>query len=217
MTVTQALLGFAAVAAVLTVIPGIDTTLVLRSALTRGTRHAWSTALGIGVGSLFWGAAAAIGATALLAASRTAYLVVAAAGTVYLLYLGVSLIVQSFRGGSHVVDTAQPSSAVSPWRSFATGVGTNVLNPKIGVFYIATIPQFIPAGMLPLEAGLLLAGVHMLLGLAWFALIIGAARGARRWLSNARAIRVVDRVAGSFLVLFGLKLAFDTRTKFLAP
>lgn len=216
MNVVQALLGFAAVAAVLTVIPGIDTTLVLRAALTRGPRHAISTALGVGAGSLAWGAAAALGATALLAASRTAYLVVAAAGTAYLLNLGVNLIVQSFRGGSHELALAETSQAVSPWRSFAAGVSTNLLNPKVGVFYIATIPQFIPAGMPPLEGGLLLAGVHNLIGMVWFALIIGAATVARRWLSNARALRIVDRAAGSFLVIFGIKLAFDTRAKFLA-
>ncbi|WP_053351309.1 LysE family translocator [Leucobacter musarum] len=216
MTLTQALIGFAAVAVVLTVIPGIDTTLVLRASLTRGVRHAVSTALGIGLGALIWGAAAALGATALLAASRTAYLVVAAAGTAYLLYLGVNLIVQSLRSGSHTAFTADAPTAVSPWRSFAAGITTNLLNPKVGVFYIATIPQFIPAGMPALEGGLLLAGVHVAISLAWFALIIGAASVARRWLANARAIRIVDRVAGSFLVLFGIKLAFDTRSKFLA-
>lgn len=216
MTLAQALIGFAAVAAVLTVIPGIDTTLVLRASLTRGVRHAVSTALGIGLGALIWGAAAALGATALLAASRTAYLIVAAAGTAYLLYLGISLIVHSFRGGSLAGVTAEAPTAVSPWRSFAAGVTTNLLNPKVGIFYIATIPQFIPTGVAPLEGGLLLAGVHVGISLAWFALIIGAASVAKRWLANARAVRIVDRVAGSFLVLFGIKLAIDTRSKLLA-
>ena len=72
-TINSALLGFAAVAAVLTVIPGLDTTLVLRSALTQSRRRATVTALGVSVGALVWGAAAAVGAAALLAASELAY------------------------------------------------------------------------------------------------------------------------------------------------
>lgn len=206
MTFTQALLGFAAVAAVLTVIPGLDTTLVLRSALVRGNGYAVATALGIGTGALIWGAAAAVGAAALLAASEVAYRVVTLGGAVYLVYLGVMLIVKSFR--THGLEAEGPAGeAISKWRGFLTGVWTNLLNPKIGAFYLATIPQFVPAGVSPLGMGLLLAGVHDLLAVAWFALIIAGASYARRWLANARALRVVDRVAGVTLVGFGVKLA----------
>ncbi len=206
MTFTQALLGFAAVAAVLTVIPGLDTTLVLRSALVRGNGYAVATALGIGTGALIWGAAAAVGAAALLAASEVAYRVVTLGGAVYLVYLGVMLIVKSVR--THGLEVEGPAGeAISKWRGFLTGVWTNLLNPKIGAFYLATIPQFVPAGVSPLGMGLLLAGVHDLLAVAWFALIIAGASYARRWLANARALRVVDRVAGVTLVGFGVKLA----------
>lgn len=206
MTFTQALLGFAAVAAVLTVIPGLDTTLVLRSALVRGNGYAVATALGIGTGALIWGAAAAVGAAALLAASEVAYRMVTLGGAVYLVYLGVMLIVKSFR--THGLEVEGPAGeAISKWRGFLTGVLTNLLNPKIGAFYLATIPQFVPAGVSPLGMGLLLAGVHDLLAVAWFALIIAGASYARRWLANARALRVVDRVAGVTLVGFGVKLA----------
>lgn len=210
MTVTQALLGFAAVAAVLTLVPGLDTTLVLRSALVSGRRVAVSTALGVAAGLLAWGAAAAVGAAALLAASRTAYLVVTLAGAAYMAYLGVMLIVRSFRGAGHGAETpaAQP---VSARRAFATGAWTNVLNPKIGVFYIATIPQFIPPGAPALGMGVLLAVVHVLLTLVWFALIILGAAAARRWLANARALRIVDRVAGTIMIGFGAKLVFAQR------
>ena len=92
-------------------------------------------------------------------------------------------------------------------QAFRQGLVTNLLNPKIGAFYLATIPQFVPAGVSPLGMGLLLAGVHDLLAVAWFALIIAGASYARRWLANARALRVVDRVAGVTLVGFGVKLA----------
>ena len=155
---------------------------------------------------LIWGAAAAVGAAALLAASEVAYRVVTLGGAVYLVYLGVMLIVKSFR--THGLEVEGPAGeAISKWRGFLTGVWTNLLNPKIGAFYLATIPQFVPAGVSPLGMGLLLAGVHDLLAVAWFALIIAGASYARRWLANARALRVVDRVAGVTLVGFGVKLA----------
>ncbi|MBK8448043.1 MAG: LysE family translocator [Micropruina sp.] len=207
MTFTQALLGFAAVAAVLTVIPGLDTTLVLRSALVRGGGYAFATALGIGTGALIWGAAAAVGAAALLAASEVAYRLVTLGGAVYLVYLGVMLIVKSFRAHALSVDGDTTDAPASRWHGFLTGVWTNLLNPKIGAFYLATIPQFIPAGASPLGMGLLLAGVHDLLAVVWFALIIAGASYARRWLANARALRVIDRIAGVTLVGFGAKLA----------
>ena len=223
---TQALLGFAAVAAVLTVIPGLDTTLVLRSALVRGRRQAAATAFGIASGALVWGAAAALGAAALLAASRVAYQIVAIGGAAYMAVLGVRMIVQSFRGapaadpvatdpvaaGTLAAGTVAASGGThSVRRAYLTGAWTNLLNPKIGVFYIATIPQFIPAGASTLGMGLLLAGVHAAMSLVWLAVIVLGATYARRWLARARSLRIIDRVAGTVLVGFGAKLALEQR------
>ncbi|MGW9020739.1 LysE family translocator [Leucobacter chromiiresistens] len=151
MNTTQALLGFAAVAAVLTVIPGLDTTLVLRSALVSGRRQAAATAFGIASGALVWGAAAALGAAALLAASRVAYQIVAIGGAAYMAVLGIRMIVQSFRGAHAADPVAAGTVAAGPVaasggthsvrRAYLTGAWTNLLNPKIGVFYIATTPS----------------------------------------------------------------------------
>lgn len=209
-TITTALLGFAAVAAVLTVIPGLDTTLVLRSALTQSRRHAFVTALGINTGALIWGAAAAIGAAALLAASEVAYRVVTIGGASYMACLGVSLVVKSFQRGQLDTVAASVSERAAPlWRAFLTGMWTNLLNPKIGVFYVATIPQFIPDGVSHLGMGLLLAAVHDVLGLTWLTGIIIAAHAARRWLVHERARRIIDRVAGVVLIGFGARLALE--------
>ena len=206
-TITSALLGFAAVAAVLTVIPGLDTTLVLRSALTQSRRHAVVTALGVSTGALAWGAAAAVGAAALLAASEVAYRAVTIVGAAYMAYLGVMLIVRSFRHDPVVLDG--PAVALPLWRSFCSGAWTNLLNPKVGAFYVATIPQFIPDGASHLGMGLLLAGVHDVIGLVWFAGVIWGAQAARRWLANARALKVIDRIAGVVLVGFGARLVLE--------
>ncbi len=212
MTITQAVLGFAAVAALLTIIPGIDTTLVLRTTLVRGRAHGLAAMFGIVTGCLVWGVAAAVGAAALLAASELAFKLLTIAGALYMIYLGASMFIKSFR--KHETDATEITvgPSIAPlWRSFAIGFGTNLLNPKIGVFYIATIPLFIPAGVSPLLMGLLLAGVHALLGIVWLGAIIFGASAARRWIANDRALRIIDRIAGTVLVAFGAKLAWDAR------
>jgi threonine/homoserine/homoserine lactone efflux protein len=210
MTFWQAIGGFAVVATLLTIIPGLDTTLVLRSGLTKGKRVAVATAAGIESGALVWGVAAAVGASALLAASELAYRILTIAGALYMVYLGVSLIWKSFRRSAQApvdvptIDTRGRHPYVRAW---ATGAMTNLLNPKVGVFYIATIPQFIPHGSSPIVMGLVLAIVHNLISVVWFAGIIVASSVASRWLRNARAIRIIDRITGTVLIGFGTKLA----------
>jgi threonine/homoserine/homoserine lactone efflux protein len=211
MTIGDAVLGFAIVAALLTIIPGLDTALVLRSSLTRSRGYAFATALGIQTGIMAWGIAAAVGATALLAVSEFAYSLVTIAGALYLIGLGLWLGVKSFR---------HPDAATAPelpparggWASgWAMGVLTNLLNPKVGVFYIATIPQFVPAGVSPLPMGALLAAVHCVLGMVWFtAIILGGSAIAPR-LRSTRFIRWIDRITGAVLIAFGVKLLVEAR------
>ncbi len=210
---SQALLSFTTVALLLTLIPGLDTTLVLRTTLASGRRHGFAAMVGINLGALTWGAAAAVGAAALLAASELAYRLVTVAGALYMAYLGFTLIRKSFSSHSITVEDQADSAQAqkSAWRSFVLGYWTNLLNPKIGVFYVATIPQFVPAGIAPLEMGLLLAGVHALLGTIWLGTIVEGAVAARRWIANPRALRVIDRVVGIVLIGFGAKLAWDAR------
>ncbi len=210
MTITHAVVGFAALAAVLTIIPGLDTALVLRTALIRGRQHGFAAIFGICFGALTWGIAAALGAAALLAASEIAYRAVTVAGALYMTCLGVSMIVKSFRTPSTETNVDVSSAQVPWWRSFLTGYWTNLLNPKIGVFYIATIPQFIPPGVSHLGMGVLLAGVHAVLGVIWLSTVALGASAARRWIANARSLRIIDRIAGTILVGFGIKLAADS-------
>ena len=212
MTVYQAVLSFAVVAGLLTLVPGIDTALVLRSSISRSRGFAFATALGIGTGAVVWGIAAAVGVSALLAASEVAYRLLTLTGAAYMMWLGLSLIWKSWRKGE---GTAAPAGAASLpggsqlLKGWLTGAGTNLLNPKVGVFYIATIPQFIPSGASPLLMGMLLAGVHCVLSMLWFALLIFATGFASKWLKSARSIRVIDRITGTVLVGFGLKLALE--------
>jgi len=209
MTVASALWSFALLAGVLTIIPGPDSALILRSALVQSRKHAYATALGIASGTFAWGAAAAVGAAALLAASEFAFTVLKIVGAVYLAYLGITMIVKSFR--RHKAEAAAAAPVGTLRAAFARGAVTNLLNPKVGVFYIALIPQFIPEGVAPVGMGLLLALVHVLESVVWFTGLILAAHFARKWLSSPRVSAWIDRVTGGILVAFGAVLAVEAR------
>lgn len=223
MTVLEAMFLFALVAIPLTIMPGLDSALVLRTAVVSGRRHAYATALGINAGVLAWGVAATVGATAVLAASEAAYRALTLAGAAYLLWLGGQMLWSSFRPGRYdaLPDAVLPRSAPadgsataprSAWRSFALGATTNLLNPKVGVFYLATIPQFLPDDVPHLLMGLLLAVEHDVLGFVWLALLINAAGLAKRWLSGRAIARVTDRVTGAVLLAFGGRIGWNALT-----
>lgn len=213
MSIEQALLSFGVVAALLTIIPGLDTVMVLRSAISQGRLHGYATALGINAGAMAWGIAAAVGASALLAASETAFTALKLAGAAYMIWLGATMLWRSFRRAAPAAMSvgtpgAQRGGLAVSW---AKGAGTNLLNPKVGVFYIAMIPQFIPEGASPLAMGVALAGVHNLLGLAWFSLIINGTHLVRGKLQTPRFVRATDRFTGVALVGFGASLALKGR------
>jgi threonine/homoserine/homoserine lactone efflux protein len=206
----SAVLTFALVAGVLTVTPGLDTALVLRAALTQSRREAVATGAGI-VGGLFvWGAAAAVGVSALLTASEVAFDVLRYAGAAYLVGYGARMIVAASR--RRPVGQAPPGHAPgSARRSAWTGLVTNLLNPKVGVFYVALLPQFVPAGSDPLAVGLLLAGVHGALSMVWFLLLVLLAGALNGWLRRPGTVRAIDGVTGVTLVGVGARLALGGR------
>ncbi|CAH0201227.1 Leucine efflux protein [Arthrobacter sp. Bi83] len=214
LTPMTAVLSFALVAGLLTLLPGLDTALVLRSSISKSRSFAFATALGINTGAMIWGIAAAVGVSALLAASELAYRMLTLAGAAYMIWLGASLLWTCLRKTNEPDIPANEAPALITgkddlFRGWLTGTGTNLLNPKVGVFYIAAIPQFIPSDTSPLLMGILLAGFHCLLAMAWFTLLIIGAGYAARWLKGAKSIRIIAGITGTVLVGFGLKLALQ--------
>ncbi|MEU4159534.1 LysE family translocator [Actinoplanes sp. NPDC026670] len=208
MDLTDAVLSFAVLGALLTITPGLDTALVLRAAITMGRGPAFATALGINAGALAWGAAAAVGASALLAASELGYMMLRLAGAAYMIYLGVRMIWGASRNGPEA--EAQVTTATF-WSTFGRGLLTNLLNPKVGAFYLAVLPQFVPANADPLSTGLLLALVHDVEGLIWFTMIILGAQAARAFLARRAVRRTVDAGTGVVLLGFGVRLGLSSR------
>lgn len=211
MTLAGAVVGFGLIALLLTITPGLDTALVLRAAITRSRRDAFATAVGVIGGVLAWGAAAAVGVSALLAASTVAYDVVRLVGAAYMLWLGGRILWRAIRHAAAAADEVGAGGSVGAWRSARAGLLTNLLNPKVGAFYISALPQFLPAGSSPLGVGLLLAAVHALLSLGWFAALILGARAMRRWLQRPRVSRTVEGTTGVVLIGFGCRLALSGR------
>jgi threonine/homoserine/homoserine lactone efflux protein len=200
---TAALLSFSLVALLTVLTRGLDTVMVLRTALLSGRRAAMGVVLGITLGCLVWGVASLAGLTALLRASELAYDVVRWLGAAYLIYLGAKALWNSRK--ATVLEDPRPVPGTGA--SLRVGLLTNLLNPKVGVFYLSLLPQFMPAGQ-P-SWGAALVAIHLGLGLVWMPALIVVAGRARAFLLRQQAL--LDRLTASVLVALGLKLAFEAR------
>lgn len=213
MSLASSITSFAVVAGLITILPGPDTAMVIRSAARDGRTLGFATALGINTGVIIWGAATAVGITALIEISTVAYTVLRIAGACYMLWLGSRLLLQALRSGKGSAgEVAVPDGGSRrPLRSWGRGLTTNLLNPKFGAFYVSVIPQFIPAHASHLMVGLLLAGINDLENLIWFSVIILAAHSVRGLLASRRTERVLDGITGTVLIGFGLRIGLSPR------
>ncbi|MET0390134.1 MAG: LysE family translocator [Polyangiales bacterium] len=194
----DAMLLYLPAAAVLTVTPGTDTVLVLRSASSGGARAGVLAALGVALGCAVWAGLAAFGLAALVAASQLAYAALKWAGALYLFWLGARALLRP--------RTALTASAKMRAATFADGLLTNMLNPKVGVFYVSFLPQFIPVGAPVASTVLLLGAVHVTLSIVWLCLLAYAAHAMSSALQRPRLISVLDRVTGALFIAFGIRL-----------
>lgn len=204
-------LAFVLVAALLTVAPGPDTFLVVRNSLRGGRRDGMLTALGISSGLYFHALLSAVGVSAVLAHSAAAFLVLKVAGACYLAWLGI----QSLRAALAAPAAARPdgvaAARVPGARSFREGLLTNLLNPKVIVFYLALLPQFISPGDAVIPKSLLLAAIHCTLGIAWFGFVSWGVDRSRQFFLRPRLRRFMDGLCGAVLLGFGLRLALAQR------
>ena len=183
--------------------PGQDTFYILGRSLAEGTRSGVASALGIAVGSLFHTAMAAFGLSAVLATSASAFTTVKVAGAVYLFYLGVRMLI--------AVDTGEPRqfSGAGGLRSFRDGILTNVLNPKVALFFLALMPQFIDPSSNAKIAGFVGLGLTFVAtGTLWcLVLAVSASKLRGFFAGHPRRWRVVSKATGSLFILLGLRLA----------
>jgi threonine/homoserine/homoserine lactone efflux protein len=200
----QPYLSFLAVAAVTVLIPGPDTFVVLRTALTDGPRAGTFAAAGSGTGNLLWGTASILGVAGLLAASSSAFAVIKLAGAAYLLVLGVQALRAAARGERLAADDG-PRIALSPATSFRRGFASDVLNVKVGLFWTALVPQFVSAdasAMLPVMVVTMAALVF-----AWLAAYARLAARMSRALRRRGSSRAINGTVGAVLVGLGARVS----------
>ena len=200
-------LAFTLLAALMTLSPGADTLLVVRNVLRGGRRDGLATAFGICSGLYVHALLSALGISVILMHSAAAYTALKIAGAAYLMWLGV----QSLRSAAREQPRASVGNAlpvlVPAWQSWREGFITNVLNPKVIVFYLALLPQFIGAGDPVLAKSLLLTAIHVVEGIVWFAIVSFLVDRSRRFFLRPLLRRWIDGLCGAFLVALGVRLA----------
>src|SRR5262249_141484 len=199
------LAAFAAFSAIVVVTPGPDSLLVLRNTLRGGRRDGLGTACGAAAGSLGWGVASVAGLTAIIAASAQLYRAVQLAGACYLLLLGI----QGWRAAHRPTlneDGQIATPGYRPGHGFAAGLLSDLLNPKVGLFFLAVLPQFIPRHALVTWYALAYASVDAVIALGWLTAVAWLASRANHWIRRPGVRRALDRTVGAVLIGLGIEV-----------
>jgi threonine/homoserine/homoserine lactone efflux protein len=208
--VLVALLGFAGAAFLIVLLPGPDTLVVVRSLLRFGRTNALRTVLGILVGLSLWVLAAALGLSAVLQASKDGYLALRCAGAAYLVWIGVQALRARPQKMPEADEPAPSTRRGLLGGGFVAGLLTDLLNPKVGVFFVAFLPGFVPHGYAVGSFTILLGAIFIAETAIYFAVFLLASHVITRWLNTPRIQRRVDRVTGLIFIGFGARLALDS-------
>jgi RhtB (resistance to homoserine/threonine) family protein len=190
---------------VLNLTPGPDTVYILGRSIAQGREVGTASAIGISIGSIFHTCAAALGLSAILATSAVAFGTIKLIGAAYLIFLGIKMI----------LDRSKQLSLPSNFRrrttmaAFRHGILTNVLNPKVALFFLAFLPQFIdPASITKVPAFILLGLTFVITGTIWCLVLARFASTFSEHLrKNEMISHCLNRTAGAVFVFLGLRLA----------
>ena len=200
------LLSFTAASVLIVLLPGPDSLVVVRGLVRGARRGGVLTAAGVLCGLLVWVTATALGVSALLRASEVGYDVLKIVGACYLTWLGVRSLL-SVRRTTH--ETVAVETIETMRSGFWAGFLTDILNPKVGVFFVSFLPGFVPAGH---PVGWITLGFglwYAVLTAAYFATLVAVSSTVATWMSTARIRRRLDALTGMVLVGFGLRLATE--------
>jgi len=208
-------IAFTGIAALLTITPGADTMMILRSAFTRGQKAAILTMIGICSGLFFHATLSALGLSLILVRSAAAFEIVKLLGACYLIYLGGHSIWRARGSGadsySSMSEKITTRHKKEHWKSFLEGAFTNILNPKVAIFYLAFLPQFIGPHDWIFGRSVLLASIHFTEGIIWYSILIFSLGRMRALLVRPRVKQGLEAVSGAILILFGVRLAVEHR------
>jgi threonine/homoserine/homoserine lactone efflux protein len=195
------IIAFVGLSLLLAMTPGPDTFLVLRFSL-RGARSGIAAAVGSALGSMLWASAVAVGLASLLEQSATAYRIVKVAGGLYLMYLGLKVLLRRRR--KEVSDLYQSTPSQTPVAAFGAGLMSCALNPKVGLFFLAIVPQFVPPHAPLFSTVLTLGVIDTVVAFAWLVVITVLAARAVAWLRRPRVTALLNRVSAAILTTFGV-------------
>jgi threonine/homoserine/homoserine lactone efflux protein len=208
--------AFLAVAAAVTLTPGPAFALLLQVSAVHGRRAAFANIAGNSVGVLIWGALAAVGVSALVAANQLAYDILRVVGASFLIWLGARALLAT-RHRAEAADANEPHGLVSPpsassavWRAVRRGLVNSLANPKLAVFFVALFPQFLAPGAAVLPTALAMAVVIVTFDFIWYG-SVALAVDRFRALLRPRLFRRLEKLSGVVLVAFGVRLATEAR------
>jgi RhtB (resistance to homoserine/threonine) family protein len=204
-------LAFAGIAALLVITPGADMALVAKNGLAHGRRAALATALGVNLGGLIWTLAASFGVAAFIYRSQAAFDALRIAGAFYLFYLGLQAIWRSFKRGDSQLPALSRAGDARSITAFRQGLVSNLLNPKVAVFFTSLLPQFIAPGQSVFARSLELGAILLGMAVVWLSFYACLVARAGAVLRRPRIRRWLERLTGSVLVAFGLRLASERR------
>jgi threonine/homoserine/homoserine lactone efflux protein len=208
-------LAFAGVAAILTITPGPDTFLVMRSSLAGGFARGMAATWGILAGGVIHASLAALGLSAILLRSARLFETVKLVGAAYLIWVGIRTVREARRShptAGNVDGSGTPAEPSRPaFGTFLDGFLTNVLNPKVAVFYLAFLPQFLRPGDPVVAKTFLLVGIHYALALLWLPMIALCVDRAAGTITQPAFRRRLEYASGVVLTALGLRLALERR------
>lgn len=198
------LIGFAGLCLMLALIPGPDTFLVLRISMSRA-RAGIAAAAGSGTGALLWAALVGVGLAAILEQSAEVFRWVKIAGGLYLLYLGVSSFLKARKAAKEGMGVeGQQPLRYGNRAAFGSGLLSTLLNPKVGLFYLAVVPQFIPHGGDTLAMAMVLGLTLAVIGFVYLATIAFVAYKAMQWLRKPKVNTIIERASSGILAVLGV-------------
>lgn len=198
----EQLIAFALTCVVVVIVPGPDFALVLKNA-HRGPASAASTATGIMVGNTILALLAVFGVTALLGASEILGTVIRIAGAAYLLFLGISALLEAFGRSRRQAAASKPKLPSRGGSPFLQGMLSNLLNPKVAIFYLSLFPQFNLGTLPPLGQHALMAGIFVLIALVWYVVLVHALAKVSTTLARPRVKRIITGGSGTLLTGVG--------------
>ncbi len=206
----QAVGTFTLMVLLLTVLPGPNTALILKTVPQHGRTAGIFNLAGIVSGFYVHGIFSILGLSALILKTSQAFFVLKFLGSIYLLYLGVTSLWQAFRSKHTSAKTRNPENyeivSRKNNRLFLEGFLTNLLNPKASIFYLAVFPQFINLEGNPMLESIILVVIHSIVVVIWFSFIIIALVKITHALSSIKFKRVVQGATGSLMLWFGYRL-----------